>query len=69
MTVRVTNNGFNPSNDSSMSSSQVGFTYYDAFNGRDTGVPTPSGATLTADPPTWTGDDLRRLSENTHGGT
>ena len=34
------------------------FTYYDSQDREETGLSTPNGATLTADPSDWTGDDM-----------
>ena len=65
--VRVTLNGDNPADAAGTARSQpccspsaedVLYAYYDTHDGQDVGASTPAGATLTEDPPGWTGDDL-----------
>jgi hypothetical protein len=60
-TVRVTNNADNPAGGTALTTDDVGFTYYDHFNGQPDllASSTPAGQTLTADPVGWTGDDVR----------
>ena len=63
--VRVSNNAHNPLGDEddggSITDDDVGYTYFDApSQGADVGASTPSGSSLTGDPPYWTGDDTAR---------
>lgn len=57
--VRVTNNANNPEGGAALTTDDVGFSYYESFEGSDVGGSTPGGQTLSADPHTWTGDDTR----------
>jgi len=62
VTVRVTNNANNPAGSGeggvALTSDDVGFTYYDAFEGGDIGTVTPAGQTREGDPSDWTGNDV-----------
>jgi hypothetical protein len=65
--VRVTNNANNPDTSApdgsggvALTAEVVGFTYFDSEEGLEDGVPTPSGATLSADPAYWSGNDVLR---------
>ena len=57
--VRVTNNANNPTGGDALTSDDVGFSYYDSFEGTDLGgSSTPAGTSLTADIAQWTGNDV-----------
>jgi hypothetical protein len=60
LVVRVTANRDNPAGGDALTSDDVGFSYYEGFDGRDDGVSTPDGATLPGTPADWTGGDVLR---------
>ena len=60
--VRITNNANNPPGGVALTSDDVGFTYFEAFQGEERGLSTPAGwphVTLTGgDTDWWTGDHV-----------
>ena len=58
LVVHVTNNADNPPGGASLTDDDVAFSYYDSFDAREDGTPTPYGATLLAHGPEWTGGDV-----------